>query len=216
MEGIEDFQNLEGSEEAFGAVLGFIIIILLVVLVTGLAIYIVTSIFMNRLHKRIYGNGTALAWIPFARTYLLGKLAFNKLVGIIYLAVSIISGLTASTGADGETTALVPGLSGLVSVATIVLYVFALLKNGKLKRGELTPEAAKAECESMNFKKQEVAPTQPKPVPTADTLQQGATPEAQVVEQGTPAPAATPKFCSNCGAEIIEGSAFCANCGNKN
>lgn len=206
MEGIENFQNLEGSEEAFGAVLGFIIIILLVVLITGLGIYIVTSIFMNRLHKRIYGNGTALAWIPFARSYLLGKLAFNKLVGIIYLAVSIISGWTVSTGTEGETTALVPGLSGIVSIATIVLYVFALLKNGKLKRGELTPEAAKAECESMNFKKQEVAPAQPKPQEAP--VQQELTPNAP--------PAATPKFCSNCGAEIIEGSAFCAKCGNKN
>lgn len=205
MEGIENFQNLEGSEEAFGTVLGFILIIILVVLITGLAIYIVTSIFMNRLHKRIYGNGTALAWIPFARTYLLGKLAFNKLVGIIYLVVSIISGWTASTGTEGETTALVPGLSGIVSIATIVLYVFAILKNGKLKRGELTPEAAKAECESMNFKKQEVAPPQPKPQEAPVGVQTPATP-----------PAATPKFCSNCGAEIIEGSAFCANCGNKN
>ena len=208
MDAIENMQSVTGSEEAFGAAIAIILIVLGIFLIFGIAIYIVTSIFMSRLNKRIYGNGTALAWIPFARTFLLGKLAVNKLVGIIYLALSIIGGWTVGSGSDGETTALVPGLGGLVSAATLVLYILAIIKNSKLKKGELSPEQAKAECEAMDFKKHEVKTAQPQPVEANVTVEEGSpTPEQ-------PAPVA--KFCSNCGAEIIEGSAFCANCGNKN
>ena len=205
-------ENMEtvSESEVLGSLIIVFLVIAIVVIVVALVIYIITSIFMNNLHKKIYGKGTALAWIPYARTYLLGKLAVNKLIGWIYLGVSLVSTMTVSTGKEGETSALIPGLSGLVSVATLTFYIMALIKNGKLKRGEITPEAAKAECESTNFKKTENS-TSPTPENVVNAMPQ--------VENNTPpapTPAPTAKYCVNCGAEIIEGSAFCINCGNKN
>ena len=205
-------ENMEtvSESEVLGSLIIVFLVIAIVVIVVALVIYIITSIFMNNLHKKIYGKGTALAWIPYARTYLLGKLAVNKLIGWIYLGVSLVSTMTVSTGREGETSTLIPGLSGLVSVATLTLYIMAIIKNGKLKRGEITPEAAKAECESTNFKKTENS-TSPTPENVVNAIPQ--------IENNTPpAPTPTPtaKYCVNCGAEIIEGSAFCIKCGNKN
>ena len=55
--------------------------IMLLLLGGLIAIYIACSKFLSNLNKLIYGKGTILAWLPFTSIYLMGKLAFNNLVG---------------------------------------------------------------------------------------------------------------------------------------
>ena len=60
----------------------------LIALVIGIVLYIVEAIFLNKYNKLVTGKGTILAWIPFYfQAYLLGKLAFNKVVGWVLVAV---------------------------------------------------------------------------------------------------------------------------------
>ena len=190
----------EGLEGLFGVILG----IVLVILVVAIAVYVLTSILMNNVHKRIYGKGNWMAWVPYCRTYLLGQLAVNKLVGIILVSASVLTEILSAGSAEGEVSPLASGLSSIVGIANLVFLIMLLIKNGKLKRGELSPALAAKQCDAMNFDKVEDVPTQP--VNNA--------PAANPEPQAAPAPAAK-RFCTNCGSEIPDNSAFCTNCGTK-
>ena len=61
-----------------GLVLNFIIIGILIY-------YVLTSLLLHFYHKRAYGKGTPLAWIPLFRLYLFGKFAFSESLGVVLL-----------------------------------------------------------------------------------------------------------------------------------
>ena len=196
------------QEQDIQAVAGFLIVVLLIILVVAIAIYVLTSLLMNSVHKKIYGKGTWMAWVPYVRTFLLGKLAVNKLVGIILVSASVVSEVLAGAGTgEGQTVSpLASGINSLVGLANLVFIIMLLVKNGKLKRGELSPETAAKQCEAMDFNKVEDVPSKPTSEPV--NAMPSANPE--------PAPAtAAKRFCTNCGTEIPDNSAFCTNCGTK-
>ncbi len=192
----------------YEAVAGVVIGFLLVILAVAIAIYVLTSLLMNSVHKKIYGQGTWMAWVPYVRTFLLGKLAVNKLVGIILVSASVVSEVFAGTGTSGEgsTMPLFSLISSLVGIANIVFLIMLLVKNGKLKSGELSPALAAKQCEAMDFNKVEDVPTQPKsePVNAMPSVETNATPSSEAN-----------RFCTNCGSELPKDSAFCTNCGTK-
>ena len=74
-----------------GLGIGFIIIIVLVACIPNIAMWIFLGIFLNKYSKLKTGKGTAIAWIPVINVYVLGKLAFNKIVGwlLVVLRCSI-------------------------------------------------------------------------------------------------------------------------------
>lgn len=53
-------------------------------------IYLISSVFLYKLNKRMYGKKTILAFIPLCKEYLLGKLSFGKCYGIIMIILEIL------------------------------------------------------------------------------------------------------------------------------
>lgn len=94
----------------------------IIILIVGLIIYIITSIFLNKLNKLMYGKGTPMAWIPIFNIYLLGKLTVNKLVGWILIVCIFITGSYSTTVNGVETTHdILP--KGINSVVSTILYI---------------------------------------------------------------------------------------------
>ena len=60
-------------------------------IVIPIFIHIITSMFIYMYSKHKTGKSSVLAWIPILKLYLLGKLLFNKYIGILLLCLSIIS-----------------------------------------------------------------------------------------------------------------------------
>ena len=107
-----------------------------------IAIYVVLGIVLNKLNKKIYGKGTALAWIPFCNVYLLGKLTANKFVGIFLLFVLLITGeYNFSNGNNYVSFVIVPDnvrsiIMIIYSVFVVILFIYAIVKLNKLGNNE--------------------------------------------------------------------------------
>ena len=158
----------------------FLIAILII-----LAIYIIEALILNTLNKKIYGEGTWQAWVPFANVYLLGKLTVNKTVGWILLILAFFSG---GEEGIGET------LNNIYSLA----FIYAIVKLSQLKNGKLDPNAERIRIDGKNAvidssvvitdnTNHESVPASPgtKYCPSCGSLQESAA-----------------KFCTNCGQKL--------------
>jgi len=120
--------------------LGFGIIIFMFIFL--IAIYVVLGIVLNKLNKKIYGKGTALAWIPFCNIYLLGKLTVNKFIGFFLIFVLFITGeYNFSNGNNYVSFVIVPDnmrsiIMMIYSVFVIILFIYAIVKLNKLGKNE--------------------------------------------------------------------------------
>ena len=122
--------------------MGFAIILIFLVLV--IAAYIGISFFINKFHKLVENKGTALAWIPVANLYILGKLLINKGFGwalvIVQVIISILTSTTTVTvnGESTTTSILSSSASSTVSLiwgfVSLGLLVWAVVKYVKVKR----------------------------------------------------------------------------------
>ena len=119
--------------ETFAKVILFVFAILII-------IYVAQAIFLNKLNKLIYGKGTAMAWIPIANLYLLGKLTVNKIVGWILVICPFLTGTTTTTinGVETTSTFLPEKLNSIIttvhSFAVLALFAFAIIKYINLKK----------------------------------------------------------------------------------
>ncbi len=179
--------------------------IILLALLVILVIFIVIGLFLNKFHKMLYGKGTACAFIPLAQGYLLGKLTFNKTIGWVVVAATIILARTTTTiNGVTETHELIPGGSNLVSLAKLGLLIYAIIKYNKINKGEIPVAEAAASSDSFSFQKSEV-PAQP-------TTPQ---PELQNPMTEPPQEGPSPTACPNCGAPMNPDAIFCTSCGQK-
>ena len=110
------------------------------ILIIVLGIYIAISIFLNKFNKLVYGKGTAMAWIPIFNTYLLGKLAINKIVGWILVICIFLTGTRTTTinGVETTHTILPESINSVVTIlynlATLSLLIYAIIKYNRLKK----------------------------------------------------------------------------------
>lgn len=108
-----------------------------IILVIGL--YIAEAIILNSLNKKMYGKGTALAWIPICNIYLLGKLTIHKIMGWILVALFFLTGNTtvAINGLKKTYSILPAGINSFVkniySIGVFGLFIYAIVKNVQLK-----------------------------------------------------------------------------------
>lgn len=80
--------NQEVLKNAMPVILGFLLILLVVLLI----LYVFESIGIMKLAKRKDMENSWLAFVPFARTYMYGKLAFkDKITPIVYLCAEVLS-----------------------------------------------------------------------------------------------------------------------------
>ena len=123
-------------ENILGALAGFVIILLILVV----AIYVAQAIFLNKFNKLVNGKGTPMAWIPVANIYLLGKLTFNKIVGWVLVVCFFLTGSTTTTinGVETTHTFLPENISSVISslngFAIFGLFIYAIIKYNKLKK----------------------------------------------------------------------------------
>ena len=108
--------------QIFGAVMLFMIAFVLI-------IYVVEGIILTKLNKAMYGKGTALAWIPFAKIYLLGKLTINETAGYVMLAVNIVNLFLPE-----DISELISSLYGPLEFA---LFVYAFIKSFNVKKNDI-------------------------------------------------------------------------------
>ena len=114
--------------------------ILILIAILLIAIYVVLGIFLNKYNKLVNGKGTAMAWIPIANLYLLGKLTVNKVVGWVLVILTLITGTSTTTinGVETEHSLLPAGVSRIitiiVNIAVVGLFIYGVIKYNKLKK----------------------------------------------------------------------------------
>lgn len=119
--------------------------LILLLLGSLIAIYIVCSKFLSNFNKLKYGKGTILAWLPFTSIYLMGKLAFNELAGWGLLVICILSSSYTVTVNGVETVqtiapASIQGpLSKIYPFLNLGVLVCCILKYNKLKKSGVPP-----------------------------------------------------------------------------
>ena len=119
--------------------------IMLLLLGGLIAIYIACSKFLSNLNKLIYGKGTILAWLPFTSIYLMGKLAFNNLVGWGLLVICILSSSYTVTVNGVETVQTIAPvsiqgpLSKIYPLLNFGVFVYCIIKYNKLKKSGVPP-----------------------------------------------------------------------------
>lgn len=69
---------------------GGVLVIVISLLIVFIALFIFGSI-LNTLYKRMYAEKTALAYIPIANSYVCVKLAFGKIVSLVYIILFFVS-----------------------------------------------------------------------------------------------------------------------------
>ena len=123
-----------------GLVAGATIFITLFIIILAIGLYIALAIVLNSLNKKMYGKGTALAWIPICNTYLLGKLTINKIMGWILIALMFLTVefTTTINGLERTYTILPDGINsfvkGIYNIGVFGLFIYAIVKNVQLKK----------------------------------------------------------------------------------
>lgn len=172
----------------YDALYSFIKGFLLVFLIVALLLYVLQALLLNGLNKKIYGEGTWQAWVPFANIYLLGKLTVNKAVGWLLLILLFFSGGNEGIGKL---------LGQIYDVAIFVLFIYAIVKNSQLKNGKADPNAERIRIDGKNAVIES-------PVVITDNTN----------HESVPASPGT-KYCPSCGSLQEEAAKFCTNCGQK-
>ncbi len=199
-----------GEYEALESIIKGLFAFAIIVFVLAIVIYIAYGIFLNRFNKLLYGKGTPIAWIPIANLYLLGKLTFNKSVGWILVVLSFLTAETTTT-VNGEVKtqhALIPG-GGILSLVEFGLFIYAIIKYNKIKRGEISAEEAARKSNVLFRDDSSTAVSQP-----VNTINSNPNPVNNPTTPMTE-PTNQTRFCTNCGTAIPQGSQFCPNCGNR-
>lgn len=141
-------------EEISGFFYFFMIFVILIVV----ACYAALAIFLNKFNKKLYGEPSVMAWIPFANIYLLGRLTFNKDAGYGLVALFVLSGTLTLTF---DKTTIILSLPNILQIilgavfagAFVAVLIFGIRKYGRLKANNLnnkSEEIAKANDEFFN------------------------------------------------------------------
>lgn len=198
---------------------GFIIIMFMIII----AIYIVQGIFLNKLNKLMYGKGTAMAWIPIANTYLLGKLTVNKIVGWVLVACMFLTSTFTTTinGVEKSYTILPESISSIISplysLAVIGLLIYAIVKYNKLKNENQINARQNNSLNTSNVNNENVSSlntqTQYNNINSNNSLNSVKT-NTNIVSQEINQNMQN-NVCTNCGSMLLPNALFCTNCGKK-
>ncbi len=99
---------------------------LLVIIIALLIVFIILYVFgaiLNVLYKRMYGEKSFLAYLPFTNMYVCVKMAFGKRIGLIYLLLLFIS-----TGLSFISVVIGSIFTSLVSLFTTVAFIVDIIK----------------------------------------------------------------------------------------
>lgn len=131
---------MENIDEAFNNNNYYLILILFIIFIV--VIYIILGIVLNKLHNKIYGKGSFLAFVPVADIYLLGKLTGGRLLGILLLVIPFLNGsYEFKNGSNTFILVIMPDNVRLYLyigyiIILVGLIVYAIIKINKLGKDE--------------------------------------------------------------------------------
>ena len=117
---------------------GFLFFFIIVIILIFVICYAALAIFLNNFYKKVYGESTVMAWIPFANIYLLGKLTFSKDAGYGLVALFVLSGTIKLTFDRTSIVLSLPNvlqmiLGAVFAGAFVATLIFGIRKYGRLK-----------------------------------------------------------------------------------
>ena len=124
-------------------IIPFFLISIIIFIVPFIPYIIITGILLNKYNKLMYKKSTFLAYIPIIRLYLLGKYAFNPLVGFFIVLWIIINGILNGKGIDVSESPI----NIVVIIIIIVSIIITFKKYFDLKKGKI-PNAIELEEQS--------------------------------------------------------------------
>lgn len=116
---------------------GFLYFFIIVLIVIFVICYIALAMFLSRFSKKVYGEPSVMAWIPFANIYLLGKLTFNKdagygLVALLVLSCTLTIQINRTTIILSLPSVMQIILGAVFAGAFVATIIFGVRKYGKL------------------------------------------------------------------------------------
>ena len=114
-------------------------ILLIVIVLLSFFLYIMYALFLNKLNNVMYGKGTIMAWLPIFNIYLLGKLAFNRLIGLLLIILSIfcVSGEVTIMDKTYNLSIFPANITKIIAIVYVIfviaLYIYAHFKYKRLK-----------------------------------------------------------------------------------
>ena len=116
---------------------GFLYFFIIVLIVIFVICYIALAMFLSRFSKKVYGEPSVMAWIPFANIYLLGILTFNKdagygLVALLVLSCTLTIQINRTTIILSLPSVMQIILGAVFAGAFVATIIFGVRKYGKL------------------------------------------------------------------------------------
>lgn len=115
-----------------------------------LVLYTVQAVILSETHKLRYGKKSFMAWIPGLNFYILGKVALNRIFGILlFLSVALTGTITFGTPGEETVVNLLPKdindmISNILPYIIIIFYIITIIRyKVLLNRGGVDKSAAR-------------------------------------------------------------------------
>lgn len=117
-----------------------LLILFVITTATLLILYVIFSSILSKANKTIYEEKNIFAWIPIFNLYLLGKIAINKIIGVILvLLVFLIGSLISIPYFQNVIPSYIIDILSLVFIFVIIILFFIVLaKYFKIKKRKRT------------------------------------------------------------------------------
>lgn len=117
-----------------------LLILFVITTATLLILYVIFSSILSKANKTIYEEKNIFAWIPIFNLYLLGKIAINKIIGVILvLLVFLIGSLISIPYFQNVIPSYIVDILSLVFIfVIIILFFIVLVKYFKVKKRKRT------------------------------------------------------------------------------
>lgn len=117
-----------------------LLILFVITTATLLILYVIFSSILSKVNKTIYERKNIFAWIPIFNLYLLGKIAVNKIIGVILvLLVFLIGSLISIPYFQNVIPSYIMDIMCLVFIfVVIILFFIVLAKYFKIKKRKRT------------------------------------------------------------------------------
>ena len=117
-----------------------LLILFVITTATLLILYVIFSSILSKANKTIYEEKNIFAWIPIFNLYLLGKIAINKIIGVILVLIEFLIGFLCSIPYFQNVipSYIIDILSLVFIFVIIILFFIVLAKYFKIKKRKRT------------------------------------------------------------------------------
>lgn len=117
-----------------------LLILFVITTATLLILYVIFSSILSKANKTIYEEKNIFAWIPIFNLYLLGKIAINKIIGVILVLIEFLIGFLCSIPYFQNVipSYIIDILSLVFIFVIIILFFIVLAKYFKVKKRKRT------------------------------------------------------------------------------